>query len=366
MLTQDQQIKLVQGAKQKNPNISFEETKALLDRANSLNSGTLPDIPQKSTFQKIASYAGPVMGTAGVITGAPLGIAPLTGGLMAGAGEIINQVANPGPIRSKYSFGQKYSPEDLPGARQEAVDSMDKVGKATAYGTIGGQVLQEVGKLPAINKGLENIKNYVGNITSQPTISGKIRQILPSENLIKTGSTLANDSAESSKIQTNQEQLLDTVIKKAEDTADPQAIAGLKRLLTANVDSETRKLVMNSSTDKLKELILSNNQLKNNLPADMSEALVKRRGYGQISSWTNFLQTLGGNKDASGNAKAAKLLYGSLNDQLKNVAGIAEGDSIVQMGMKLRKVELALLGLTVGKSALSGAAKVVGAVVGTH
>jgi hypothetical protein len=53
MLTKDQQTQLVQAAKQKNPKITLQETKELLDRANSLNTGNSPI--SSSSSQDLAS-----------------------------------------------------------------------------------------------------------------------------------------------------------------------------------------------------------------------------------------------------------------------------------------------------------------------
>lgn len=121
MLTTEQQTNIIKAAKDKNPNVTFEESKALLTRANELSGAkTAPTEKEKNSWLPIiggiiGGFGGSFLGPAGTIAGAGIG---------AGAGTMIDSLTQATPKsqltgKTKYGFpeineqGKKQQREDI-------------------------------------------------------------------------------------------------------------------------------------------------------------------------------------------------------------------------------------------------------------
>lgn len=213
------------------------------------------------------------------------------------------------------------------------------VGSAPATLEVTGLITKLLGKT-----------KYVKNVSSEKSLINKIRQtIFPWENVAKTGGAKATEAAKASANRSMAKVWVDS-IDEAVASSDPAQLNAIKSFASMGQDAQTKKAIMGASTEQLKTWAM---QTK---PITAIKALLSRRNFGKMASWKGFLQTLLNPGEAS-KSKAAKIMYNSLNTQLKTIIGVAQGDQMVANANLVGKMVKWLIALQTGKKGLSAVNK---------
>jgi len=301
------------------------------------SSFTASNEPKESIIQKAGSYAPGTMGTVGAAAGEIGGPVGSGAGAFIGtmAGKAVQDITTPKPA-------SHYTTETEPGFK------IGPIGfgiQTKDHSNAGFAKLTEEGKQGSFDYLKDSLKDaeiaaatawagskYLKNIFKVKGIFGKVKNILPSEQLAQAGGEKTAQAAANTVQQIAKTSYLDDIVKAAQKANDPVVTNQIKSILTNGLDKQTTKLVKDASLSELKNIVLNNPEVVKNIPTTMVEALTRRTAMSNMASWKNIIQKIITGSNEPGKSEAAKIIRNALNTQLKNVPGVNTGDIMVQLG----------------------------------
>jgi hypothetical protein len=225
---------------------------------------------------------------------------------------------------------QMFSPDITKSNDERALDVGTSFADLVAVGTLA----TNIGKM-----GFEQTGNYLKNVATEEGGVNKLRKLfLPWENFSKTGGSIAEQGARNA-ADIEMGKVWNNAVDEALASRDPAQLNAIKSFASMGQDATTKNAIMKASAEELKQMALESR------PTKAIDALMSRREYGDMASWSNFIKDLFSRNVEPGKSKAAKIMYSALNQELKQIPGVTQGDQIVKNAVLFKKIALGLLGL---------------------